>query len=62
LLIITAGTNTLRFIPPLVIQREVVEEGLDILGRAMEAWLEGIREERMEVIAIDYIEENSCGV
>ncbi|KAI5799894.1 pyridoxal phosphate-dependent transferase [Geopyxis carbonaria] len=37
LLIITAGTNTLRFVPPLVITEEVVEEGMQILGEAMEA-------------------------
>ena len=39
LLVITAGTNTLRLIPPLVIQRDVAEEGLGILERAMEVWL-----------------------
>lgn len=40
LLVITAGTNTLRLIPPLVIQRDVAEEGLAILERAVEAWLD----------------------
>lgn len=39
LLVITAGTNTLRLVPPLVLQRDVAEEGLGILERAVEAWL-----------------------
>ena len=37
LLIITCGTNTLRFVPPLVISEEEIGEGLGILERAMEA-------------------------
>ncbi|TGZ84712.1 acetylornithine and succinylornithine aminotransferase [Ascodesmis nigricans] len=37
LLVITAGTNTLRFVPPLVIEDEVVGEGLDILEKAIVA-------------------------
>ena len=37
LLVITAGVNTLRFVPPLVISTAEIEEGLDILGRAIEA-------------------------
>lgn len=37
LLVITAGVNTLRFIPPLVISTAEIEEGLEILGRAIEA-------------------------
>ncbi|KAI9839512.1 MAG: acetylornithine aminotransferase [Sarea resinae] len=37
LLIITCGTNTLRFVPPLVISEEEIEEGMSILGQAMEA-------------------------
>lgn len=40
LLIITAGKNTLRFVPPLVISREEIKEGLQILGEAMRAVLE----------------------
>lgn len=39
LLIITCGTNTLRFVPPLVISEEEIEEGLGILERAMEVVL-----------------------
>jgi acetylornithine aminotransferase len=39
LLIITAGTNTLRFVPPLVISNEEIEEGLGILEQAMEVAL-----------------------
>ena len=35
LLIITCGTNTLRFVPPLIISREEIEEGLRILDDAM---------------------------
>ena len=37
LLVITAGKNTLRFVPPLVISKEEIREGLEILGKAMEA-------------------------
>jgi len=37
LLIITAGTNTLRFVPPLVIEESVIEEGMKILDEALEA-------------------------
>jgi len=36
LLIITCGTNTLRFVPPLIISNEEIEEGLGILEQAME--------------------------
>lgn len=36
LLVITAGTNTLRFLPPLVISEQEIEEGLGILKEAME--------------------------
>jgi acetylornithine aminotransferase len=39
LLIITAGTNTLRFVPPLTITEEQVKEGLAILDQAFEAFL-----------------------
>ncbi len=39
LLVITCGTNTLRFVPPLVISEEEIEEGLEILGQAMEVAL-----------------------
>lgn len=41
LLVITAGVNTLRFLPPLVISTEEIEEGLEILGRAIEAVMKG---------------------
>ncbi|KAL8820520.1 MAG: hypothetical protein Q9191_007499 [Dirinaria sp. TL-2023a] len=41
LLIITCGTNTLRFVPPLVISEEEIEEGLRILGDAMEVVFAG---------------------
>lgn len=37
LLIITCGTNTLRFVPPLVIADEEIREGLTILEEAMAA-------------------------
>ncbi|KAL9596380.1 MAG: hypothetical protein Q9179_004635 [Wetmoreana sp. 5 TL-2023] len=36
LLIITCGTNTLRFVPPLVISEGQIDEGLGILEQAME--------------------------
>ncbi|KAI4139570.1 MAG: hypothetical protein LQ340_007988 [Diploschistes diacapsis] len=36
LLLITAGTNTLRFAPPLVVSEREVEEGMAILESAME--------------------------
>ena len=39
LLVITAGTNTLRFVPPLVISKEEIEEGLGVLEEAMKAVL-----------------------
>lgn len=39
LLIITCGTNTLRFVPPLIISPEEIEEGLGILEQAMEVAL-----------------------
>lgn len=41
LLIITCGSNTLRFVPPLVISEAEIEEGLGILGEAMGAVFEG---------------------
>jgi acetylornithine aminotransferase len=41
LLVITAGVNTLRFVPPLVISTAEIEEGLEILGRAIEAVMQG---------------------
>lgn len=37
LLIITCGTNTLRFVPPLVISNEEIQQGIEILEQAMEA-------------------------
>lgn len=39
LLIITCGTNTLRFVPPLIISNDEILEGLAILDKAMEAVL-----------------------
>lgn len=39
LLIITCGTNTLRFVPPLIISDEEIEEGLAKLEQAMEVAL-----------------------
>ncbi|KAL8789508.1 MAG: hypothetical protein Q9213_001121 [Squamulea squamosa] len=36
LLIITCGSNTLRFVPPLIISEAEIEEGLGILERAMD--------------------------
>jgi acetylornithine aminotransferase len=42
LLVITCGTNTLRFVPPLVITESEIEEGMQILGSAMESvWHQG---------------------
>jgi len=35
LLIISAGTNTLRFVPPLVITEEEIDKGMAILEEAM---------------------------
>jgi acetylornithine aminotransferase len=35
LLVITCGTNTLRFVPPLVITKEEIDEGMTILEDAM---------------------------
>ena len=40
LLVITAGTNTVRFVPPLVIEEEVMNEGLDIFEKAMKVFVE----------------------
>ncbi|GAB7352812.1 hypothetical protein MBLNU459_g3427t1 [Dothideomycetes sp. NU459] len=37
LLIITCGTNTLRFVPPLIISDSEIEEGMDILSDALTA-------------------------
>ena len=36
LLVITCGSNTLRLVPPLIIQGEQIEAGMKILGEAME--------------------------
>jgi acetylornithine aminotransferase len=36
LLVITAGTNTLRFVPPLTISEAEIKEGLDILNEVFE--------------------------
>jgi acetylornithine aminotransferase len=40
LLVITCGTNTLRFVPPLVISGEEIESGMAILEEAMASVLE----------------------
>ena len=40
LLVITCGTNTLRFVPPLVINKEEIEVGLEILDQAMKVVFE----------------------
>ncbi len=37
LLVITCGINTLRFVPPLIISEREIQEGLAILGEAMQA-------------------------
>ncbi|KXX77970.1 Acetylornithine aminotransferase, mitochondrial [Madurella mycetomatis] len=37
LLVITAGTNTLRFVPSLLVTEEEIKEGLDILSEAIAA-------------------------
>lgn len=37
LLVITAGTNTLRFVPPLTISEAEIQEGLNILEQAIDA-------------------------
>lgn len=37
LLIITAGTNTLRFVPPLIITEEQIRQGMEILDEAFKA-------------------------
>ncbi|KAF2689066.1 acetylornithine aminotransferase mitochondrial precursor [Lentithecium fluviatile CBS 122367] len=42
LLVITCGTNTLRFVPPLIITEAEIDEGMAILADAMESvWKEG---------------------
>ena len=40
LVIISAGANTLRFIPPLVIEKEHVDEMIDILSSVIESNME----------------------
>lgn len=40
LLVITCGTNVLRFVPPLIVKEEEVEEGLGILEQAMQTVIE----------------------
>ena len=37
LLVITCGTNTLRFVPPLVISEQEIDQGMEILEQAMVA-------------------------
>lgn len=42
LLVISCGTNTLRFVPPLTISEAEINEGMTILGDAMQSiWAEG---------------------
>lgn len=42
LLVISCGTNTLRFVPPLIITEAEIEEGMQILGSAMDSvWKKG---------------------
>lgn len=43
LLIITAGTNTLRFVPPLIISGKEIEEGFRILDEAMDLVVKGAK-------------------
>lgn len=43
LLVITCGINTLRFVPPLIISEGEIQEGLAILGEAMQAAVDGRR-------------------
>jgi acetylornithine aminotransferase len=38
LLVITAGKDTIRFVPPLVIKDEIIEEGLKVFEDAMEVF------------------------
>jgi acetylornithine aminotransferase len=40
LLIITCGTNTLRFVPPLIVSESEIEQGMRILEDAMAAVFE----------------------
>ncbi|EMC95063.1 hypothetical protein BAUCODRAFT_72369 [Baudoinia panamericana UAMH 10762] len=40
LLIITCGTNTLRFVPPLIVSDEEIDKGMAVLGDAMAAVFE----------------------
>ena len=44
LLIITCGTNTLRFVPPLIISDQEIEEGVQKLEQAMEVALNSKKE------------------
>ena len=41
LLVVTAGSNTLRFVPPLIISEEEIESGTEILAQSMETVLGG---------------------
>lgn len=43
LLIITAGTNTLRFVPPLTINEEEIQDGFKIIDEAMALVVEGAK-------------------
>ncbi len=42
LLLITAGHNTIRFVPPLIIEAKVVDEAMHILGDAMQMYVDAI--------------------
>ena len=41
LLVATAGENVLRLLPPLIIGRAEVEEGVSILNRVLSEWKAG---------------------
>ena len=54
LLIITCGTNTLRFVPPLIITEVEIEQGMQILAQAMESvWIQGGKGGRYQRAARD---------
>ena len=61
MLVITCGTKTLRFVPPLIISEEKIKEGLDILEKAMEAVLrkgetvEGTKGQQEMALAVDNV-------
>lgn len=51
LLIITCGTNTLRFVPPLIVSEGEIEEGLEILEEAVRAVMDA--ERRPDLSAVE---------